>query len=512
MKTVRISILVAAILSLLGCAKTDSKGAKSNLKTHVYKSSAENFGVTSVILEGEKELMLIDAQFSNVEAQKVVDIVKELNKPLSTIYISHYDPDFYFGLRLIADNFPGARVISTQQTAYLIDATKDSKLETWKPALGDNAPKGFIIPEAVSGNFNFENHSIEIKSNDYYPNHSYLWIPSNKMIAGGVSVFDATHVWVADNQTKQSRQAWVRQLDEMLSLNPSYVIPAHFASGKEDLSSTRPISFTKEYLLNMEKVNGQTTNADGLIQGMKALYPDLEGESSLDMSAKVIKKEMPWVVTSLYPLIGYDVTVTFGDIAFDLNFKDYKNMSFVGKSGRVKGDTDDVIYTAVEIRADVYMIYWSESKNKSNVVHVQDIGNNIVYTNIAIPDGSFTHLAGTIQVGKSGKASSMKAAAPYPLIGKLAEVRFGDVIFELNFKDDKNMSFVGKSGGFEGVTDDVVYTAVEIRPNVYMVYWHEPKTKTNVVHVQDMENGIVYTNITALGGAFSNMKGSIRTL
>lgn len=399
MKMFKSLIFFATLLFFSGCADSDSKPTiTGDLKVHVYKSSPDNFGVTSVILEGEKELMLIDAQFSNAEAQKVVDMVKRLKKPLRTIYISHYDPDFYFGLKLIADNFPEARIISRQQTAYLIDATKESKLEIWKSVLGDNAPTGFIIPDAIGNEFNFENYLIEVKSNDDYPNHSYLWIPSNKVIVGGVSLYDAIHVWVADNQTKHSRQAWIRQLDEMLNLNPSYVIPAHFTFSKEDINSTHPISFTKEYLLNFEKVNEQATNSDELVKGMKDLYPDLEGESSLETSAEVIKGEMSWPITSLYPLIGHNIRVTFGDLAFDLNFKDYKNMSFFGKSPTVEGITDDVVYTAIEIRPNVYMVYWLEPKSGDNVVHVQDLENGIVYTNIAAPHGLFTNLKGTIKI------------------------------------------------------------------------------------------------------------------
>ncbi|MFZ0218710.1 MAG: hypothetical protein WAL30_00670 [Candidatus Aquirickettsiella sp.] len=71
-------------------------------------------------------------------------------------------------------------------------------------------------------------------------------------------------------------------------------------------------------------------------------------------------------------------------------------------------------------------------------------------------------------------------------------VTFGDSVFELKFKDNKNMSFEGLSGQFKGARDNVQYTAIEIRPRVYMIYWHEPATATNVVPIEGFENKIVY--------------------
>lgn len=43
-----------------------------------------------------------------------------------------------------------------------------------------------------------------------------------------------------------------------------------------------------------------------------------------------------------------------------------------------------------------------------------------------------------------------------------------------------------------------------------MVYWYEPHTGSNVVHVQDWNTGTVYTNIAAKDNSFPHMKGTIR--
>ena len=101
-------------------------------------------------------------------------------------------------------------------------------------------------------------------------------------------------------------------------------------------------------------------------------------------------------------------------------------------------------------------------------------------------------------------------ASPYPPIGQVAVVKFGEVAFRLNFADNRTMSFKDTSGAFQGVSDTVRYTAVEVSRNVFMVYWHEPSTGSNVVHVQDWNTRTVYTNIAAKDGSFTNLKGIIK--
>ncbi|WP_140117836.1 MBL fold metallo-hydrolase, partial [Vibrio parahaemolyticus] len=74
----------------------------------------------SEIISGPNEVVLIDAQFQNNDAQQLVDKIKKLNKKLTTIYISHSDPDYYFGLETITKAFPEAKVIATSETVAAI--------------------------------------------------------------------------------------------------------------------------------------------------------------------------------------------------------------------------------------------------------------------------------------------------------------------------------------------------------------------------------------------------------
>ncbi|EOE1546313.1 MBL fold metallo-hydrolase, partial [Providencia rettgeri] len=180
------------------------------------------FPVSSEIISGSSEVVLIDAQFQKNDAQQLVDKIKKLNKKLTTIYISHSDPDYYFGLDTLTNAFPEAKVVATANTVEAIKATKDGKLAYWSGVLKDEAPAHIIVPEVIKGDsFTVDGERLEIKGLDSAsPDRTYVWVPSLKAVVGGVIVSDNIHVWVADTQTEESRKNWQQTLKDIKALNP----------------------------------------------------------------------------------------------------------------------------------------------------------------------------------------------------------------------------------------------------------------------------------------------------
>ncbi|MBN7842096.1 MBL fold metallo-hydrolase [Providencia rettgeri] len=252
------------------------------------------FPVSSEIISGSSEVVLIDAQFQKNDAQQLVDKIKKLNKKLTTIYISHSDPDYYFGLDTLTSAFPEAKVIATANTVDAIKATKDGKLAYWGGVLKDEAPTHVIVPEVIKGDyFTVDGEKLEIKGLDgVSPDRTYLWVPSLKAVVGGVIVSDNIHVWVADTQTEESRKNWLQTLKDIKALNPATVVPGHF-TGASKLDVTT-VSFTQKYLQDFESAYKTSKNLGELIQKVAAKYPQLDDKSSLELSAKVIKGEMKW--------------------------------------------------------------------------------------------------------------------------------------------------------------------------------------------------------------------------
>ncbi|ROI04403.1 MBL fold metallo-hydrolase [Chryseobacterium sp. G0240] len=366
-----------------------------NLKIKVYNPGSKAiFPITSTIIYGDKDAILVDAQFQKQYAEQLVKEIKATGKNLKTVFISHSDPDFYFGLDVIKKAFPNVKIISTAQTAYLISASKDDKMAVWKPQLKADAPSEIIIPEAVTSIPDLEGNAIEIKQNAEDPAHSFLWIPSLKTITGGISVSVGSHLWMADTQNIKAIDRWIGQIDAMKALHPEQVVPSHFE--KQSLSP-QSLDFVKNYLENYKKAVTENKTVSAITDFMVKKYPDLQGKDSLEMGVKVFLGEMNWDLKSPYPAIGRKVEADFGTVKFLLDFKDNRVMTFHGLTGGSKGNTETVDYTTVEVAKNVFMVYWHESAG-INITHVEDYNKNVVYTNIAGKDGTFTHLKGTLKI------------------------------------------------------------------------------------------------------------------
>ena len=262
------------------------------LDVTVYNPGANAiFPVSSSLVSGEKEAILIDAQFSVPDGKALVDLIQRSGKTLTTVFISGGDPDFYFGLEPIQAAFPQAKIVATQQVIDHILHTKDAKLAYWGPILGAQAPKTVIVPTLLSSNtLTLEGETLEIRERDTH--QAYLWAPAIRTALGGVLVSAGQHLWTADSQTPAARLEWATALERLAALHPQRVVPGHFlgAEPKGDAA----VTFTHDYLKFYEQALSQSKNSGELIQKLKAAYPALPVDDGMAISAKVNTGEMKW--------------------------------------------------------------------------------------------------------------------------------------------------------------------------------------------------------------------------
>lgn len=252
------------------------------------------FAVSSTLITGRHDAILVDAQFTATDAAQLVQRIRDSGKRLTTIYISHGDPDYYFGLATLQDAFPDARILATPATVAHINATQAAKLAYWGPQMGAGKPSRIVIPTPLDGDtLTLEGQPIKIIGlTGPTPDRTVLWIPALRTLLGGIPIVAGEHVWMADTKSAQSHAHWLQTLATIKALNPTRVIPGHYAADAAlDISA---VDFTANYIRAFDEETARSKDANALIAAMKKRYPNLAGESSLELSAKVAKGEMQW--------------------------------------------------------------------------------------------------------------------------------------------------------------------------------------------------------------------------
>ncbi|MFF3703187.1 MULTISPECIES: MBL fold metallo-hydrolase [Pseudomonas] len=284
---------------LLACAAfgaiTQAVAGDAPLKLDVYNPGSEAlFPVSSVIVSGQHEAILVDAQFGKGQAEQVLKMLRDSGKQLTTIYISHGDPDYYFGLDTLTRAYPKAKVLASQATVAHIKQTMAAKLAYWGPQMGADKPARLVVPDVLPGNvLTLEGQRLEVIGLDGpQPDRSFVWVPSIKAVVGGVVVAENLHVWMADTQSAQSHKDWLATLARIEQLAPQTVVPGHYLG--QSKGSLEAVRFTADYIRAFDAETARAANSAELIAAMKKRYPGLGEESSLELGAKVAKGEMKW--------------------------------------------------------------------------------------------------------------------------------------------------------------------------------------------------------------------------
>lgn len=281
--------------ALSGMVALSANAVGATLETTVFNPQDKStFPVSSVLITGKTEAILVDAQFQRNDALSVVELIKQSGKKLTAIYISHGDPDFYFGLDVITAAYPDAKVLASAPTQSYIKKSMDGKKAYWGPILKENAPQKLVVPEVLKGDtLLVDGEQVKVVGLDGHdPKHSFVWVPSSKTVLGGVVVFGNMHVFLADTQTPESRQKWYKTLNGIEQLKPKTVIPGHMLGDKP--LTLQAVKFTHQYIQDFETAAATSANSAELVAKMKKNYPTIGGDSILGLSAKVIMGEMKW--------------------------------------------------------------------------------------------------------------------------------------------------------------------------------------------------------------------------
>jgi glyoxylase-like metal-dependent hydrolase (beta-lactamase superfamily II) len=295
----RIQLIVQHSLKFLllsSCAalafQTSVAKGKQVFAIKVITPAGDQFWANSIIVEGPHEVMLVDAQLTKTNAEKVLQAVRATNKPLSIIYITHEHADHFLGLEVFQEAYPGARILANSAVVDRINKVYQEKIDKWKGILGSDASSHVVAISKYDADFiEFEDSKIEILKNVQgdTDENTMLWLPGQKTLIAGDVIFNDQHVYTAETDIA-ARKRWLDSLKRIRELNPTAVIPGHSKVGAR-IDATTAVDFTEKYLLIFEQELKKAKTPEELVEAMKQQFPSAELLLAIERGAKANVKQ-----------------------------------------------------------------------------------------------------------------------------------------------------------------------------------------------------------------------------
>jgi len=272
--------LAAALLAF--AASTVHAASDNSLHLDVFTSTAHGYAVTSTLVYGEKDLLLIDPQFLKGEANQVVEKIKATGRHLTTIYSTHAHPDHFLGVATILAAFPDAHYVALPQVRERIVTAWPARRNFWFPTYGDELPsEQAILPDALTEpKLVLEGHEFPITGEQVGldgQGNSFVYIPELAAVVAGDIIFNSHLRPPADTAPLYGTLARIK------ALNPKIVVAGHQAQGAD--SDADVLEFIPAYIDAFAAAKAESKNADELIAKMKAKYPDLGRVDALEQAA-----------------------------------------------------------------------------------------------------------------------------------------------------------------------------------------------------------------------------------
>jgi glyoxylase-like metal-dependent hydrolase (beta-lactamase superfamily II) len=270
-------LLTATMLAATLSAQT----SKFQIKVHTGKGQT-GYDVNSTLISGEKDMLVIDPQFSLSEAHRLAAEILESKKNLAVIYCTHPHPDHLFGLAVLKAAFPQAKIVALAATVNGAKTGWPARQKFWFATYGNNIPgPDPVLPEELSEPvLTLEGERFPITGGVQGadgPGNSFVHIPSLKAVVTGDVVFDHVYFGVPRDA---ARENWQKTIDQIAALNPSIVIPGHEGPGAT--RDMKAIDFMKKYIADWDANVSRSKDAGEMRANVLKQYPGLGMEFTLN--------------------------------------------------------------------------------------------------------------------------------------------------------------------------------------------------------------------------------------
>ena len=277
----------------IACAFGGGRMARAEsppLALDVYTADTQGIGVTSTLIYGEHEAILVDTQFRISDAEKLADRIAAKGRRLKAILVTHPHFDHFYGTSVLLKRFPGTPVYASASDVEYIKGNLASTLPQIRTRFGaDTIPADIQIPQPwPDTQFTVDGQSVEVIAGlqgdvGPGPRNNVVWVPSLAAAIVGDIAFNQVHLSLRATDA-QSRKAWQETLRLVQTRHPRIVVAGH--KNHTELPDTPDVlAFNNAYLSEFEAALVASHSARELIAVMKQKFPQAGLDQILNLTA-----------------------------------------------------------------------------------------------------------------------------------------------------------------------------------------------------------------------------------
>ena len=283
-------ITVAVLAVACASAGRRAASADSALALDIYTADAQGIGVTSTLIYGEREAILVDTQFRISDAEQLADRITAKGRRLKAILVTHPHFDHFYGASVLLKRFPGTPVFASASDIEVIKRELPGTLAQIRARFGAAAiPAEIEIPQPWPGtHFTVDGQPVDVLAGlqgdvGPGPHNNIVWVPSLAAAIVGDIAFNQVHLSLRATDA-ESRKAWLETLRRIEERNPRIVVAGH--KNDAGLADTPDVlAFNKAYLAEFEIALAASHNAGELVAAMKQKFPQAGLDRILNFTA-----------------------------------------------------------------------------------------------------------------------------------------------------------------------------------------------------------------------------------
>jgi len=233
--------------------------------------------ISSTLITGRKEAVLVDPPMTTRQAEAVLDWVVSTERELTGIYITHGHADHWLGGIPLVGRFPKAKVYATEATRRMmkIQGSPEFRATFWDHIFPAQLPTGELDVQAVGPDgFELEGtllRPIEVGHTDT-DDTTLLHVPDIGLLVAGDAVYNGVHPYLTESGGVPGITSWLAALEVAADLAPRAVVAGHKAPEASD--DPVQIEQTRRYLEDARELMAIASDAQAFYDNMLARHPD----------------------------------------------------------------------------------------------------------------------------------------------------------------------------------------------------------------------------------------------